>query len=64
VFGKKTVKIDKHLWNKIAAYSEAAGYAAPEEFMVHTLEKAMAQMEDADSDEELMNKLRGLGYIS
>jgi len=58
------VKIDKDLMKKIEKYSEIAGYASPEEFVVHALEKEIAQLEEADSDEEIKNKLRGLGYIS
>jgi hypothetical protein len=32
--------------------------------VVHALEKELANLEEADSDEEIRNKLRGLGYIS
>ena len=64
MFGGPKVKIDKELWEKIKRYAAVAGYSSPEEFVVHALEKQLASLEDADSDEELKNKLRGLGYIS
>jgi len=64
MFGRKTVAIDKELWEKIRAISEVAGYSSPDEFVVHALERQVAEFESADSDEEIRKKLRGLGYIS
>jgi metal-responsive CopG/Arc/MetJ family transcriptional regulator len=63
MFGSK-VKLDKELLKKIKRYSEIAGYSSPEEFITHALEKEIAQLEEADSDEEIRKKLQGLGYIS
>ena len=40
-----------------------AGYSSPQEFVEHVLEKELAKFEEADSDEEILNKLKGLGYI-
>jgi len=40
------------------------GYAAPEEFVHHALEKELKQFEGAESEEEIRAKLKGLGYIS
>ncbi len=61
---KKRVPIDKQLWQKICAISDVAGYSSPEEFLVHALERQLAEFEDADSDEEIRKRLKGLGYIS
>ena len=63
MFGPK-VKIDKDLLDKVRKYSEIAGYASVEEFVTHALEKEIAQLEDADSEEEIKKRLKGLGYIS
>ena len=41
----------------------AAGYSTPEEFVEHVLERELAKLEDAGSDEEIVKKLQGLGYI-
>ena len=38
--------------------------ATVDEFIVHILEKELQHFEDAESDEDIKNKLRGLGYIS
>lgn len=64
MFGKATLKLDDSLWNKIRRYSAIAGYSSPDEFVVHALEKELAQLEEADSDEKIKEKLKGLGYIS
>ena len=64
MFGGGKVKIDKDLLEKIKKYSVIAGYSSPEEFITHALEKEIAQLEESDSDEEIRNKLKGLGYIS
>jgi hypothetical protein len=63
MFGKATVKLDEHLWEKIRKYAALAGYSSPTEFVVHALEKELAQLEKADSEDEIKKKLKGLGYI-
>lgn len=63
MFGSR-VKIDKGLLEKIKKYSRIAGYSSPEEFVAHALEKEIAKLEDAGSEEEIKKRLKGLGYIS
>ena len=63
MFGSR-VKLDPGLLKKIRMYAKIAGYSSPEEFITHALEKEIAQLEDADSEEEIKKKLQGLGYIS
>lgn len=63
MFGNK-IKLDKELYDKVKMYSEIAGYSSVEEFVTHALEKEIAQFEDAESEEEIKKRLRGLGYIS
>ncbi len=64
MFGGNRIKLDKELLDKIKRYSEIAGYSSPEEFISHALEKELAKLEDADSEEEIKKRLQGLGYIS
>jgi len=64
MFGSVKVKLDKDLVDKIKKYAEIAGYSTPEEFITHALEKELAKLEDADSEEEIKKRLQGLGYIS
>lgn len=64
MFKSTTVRIDKHLLAKVKRYAAQAGYSSPEEFVAHVLEKEMAQLDDAQSEEEIRRRLKGLGYIS
>ncbi len=58
------VKLDKDLLARVKRYSDMAGYSSMEEFISHALEKELAVLEEADSEEEVRKRLKGLGYIS
>ncbi len=58
------IKLDKNLLKRIERYSRVAGYSSPAEFITHAVEKELALLEDAESEEEIRKRLQGLGYIS
>jgi 4-hydroxy-3-methylbut-2-enyl diphosphate reductase IspH len=58
-----TIKLKKKTWQRVKRCSEAAGYSSPEEFVEHVLERELTKLEDAESDEEIAKKLKGLGYL-
>jgi metal-responsive CopG/Arc/MetJ family transcriptional regulator len=60
---KTTLKFDKSLMERIKKCSELAGYSSPEEFVQHIVEKELTRLEDAESDEEIIKKMKGLGYL-
>lgn len=62
--GGNKIKLDKDLIDRVKKVSEVAGYASHEEFITHLIERELAHFEDADSDDDITEKLRGLGYIS
>ncbi|MGQ9671571.1 MAG: hypothetical protein ACUVV5_00385 [Candidatus Aminicenantales bacterium] len=62
--GKSKVKLDKDLIQRVKKFARLAGYSSPEEFISHCLERELAKLEEADSEEEIKKKLKGLGYIS
>jgi hypothetical protein len=62
--GGVKIKFDKDLYERVAKIAGLAGYASPEEFIVHCVEKELSQFEGAQSDADITEKLRGLGYIS
>lgn len=65
MFGGNKIKIDKDLLEKVKKYSTIAGYATPEEFVEHVLEREIAKFEDSgESEEEIRKRMQGLGYIS
>lgn len=64
MFGTTKVKLDADLVAKIKRYADLAGYSSAEEFITHALEKEIAKLADAGSEEEIKKRLQGLGYIS
>ncbi len=65
MFGKSVkVKLDKDLVTRLKHIADVAGYATVEEFITHVLEKEMTNFEGTDGDDDIRDKLRGLGYIS
>lgn len=64
MFGSTKIKLESELVARVKRYSDIAGYSSPEEFITHALEKELAKLEGADSEEEIKKRLRGLGYIS
>jgi hypothetical protein len=57
------IKVNKDLWIKIKRCADAAGYSSPQEFVQHVLERELARLDQAQSKEELIEKLKGLGYL-
>ena len=64
MLGGPKVKIDKELMARLKKAAELAGYSSVDEFVIHVLEKELAQIDDGASDEEIKKRLEGLGYIS
>ena len=63
MFGSR-VKIDRALLEKVKRHAAIAGYSTAEEFIEHAIEKELARLEGADSEEAIRKRLKGLGYIS
>jgi hypothetical protein len=63
VFGSR-IKLDKELVARVKKYADIAGYSSVQEFITHALEKELAKLEEADSEDEIRKRLQGLGYIS
>lgn len=65
MFSRK-IPVEDDLYDKLKKCSESAGYATPEEFATHVLEKEVERIlgGGAETDEEIIKKrLQGLGYI-
>ena len=62
--GGNKIKLDPELIERVKQISEVAGYASHEEFIVHIIEKELANFEGGESDDDITEKLKGLGYIS
>ena len=57
------IKIDKSLYERVVETAERGGYSSADEFVTHLLEKAVKDLQQAATDEEVEKQLRGLGYI-
>ena len=62
MFGN-SLKLTPELWDRVKRVSQAAGYSSPQEFVEHVLDRELKKLEDAQSDEEIVKKLQGLGYL-
>jgi metal-responsive CopG/Arc/MetJ family transcriptional regulator len=62
--GSAKIKIDKDLYERAKKVAEIAGYSSVEEFISHTLESAIQQLDESGNAEEIKEKLKGLGYIA
>lgn len=58
-----SIKLDKELYERVKRCADAAGYSSPQELVQHVLEKELSSIEEGESDEEILKKLQGLGYI-
>jgi len=59
-----SLKIRKDLAERAKRLAAAGGYSSTEEFVEHVLEREIARLEpDQGGDEEILRKLKGLGYI-
>jgi hypothetical protein len=64
MFGSK-IAVDRELLAKVKKCAALAGYASPEEFVQHVLEREIAKFEEGGgSEEEIRRRMQGLGYIS
>ena len=58
-----TIKLEKELFERVKRCADAAGYSSPQEFVQHVLEKELSSIEEGESDEAILKKLQGLGYL-
>ena len=63
MFGKK-IKVAPELYNKVKMYAEIAGYSSADEFVTHALEKEISQLEESEGEDQIREKLKGLGYLA
>ena len=71
MFGGNKLKLEDDLYDKLRRCAAAGGYASPEEFATHVLEREVEKILSGTSDsarereaeEEVRKRLQGLGYI-
>jgi len=63
MLSKTTLKLNKALCQRAARFADQAGYSSLAEFVEHVIEKELARLEAADSKQDVVKKLKGLGYL-
>jgi len=63
ILSKSNIKLSKDLFARVKKCADVAGYSSAQEFVEHVLEKELSKIEEAGSDEEILQKLKGLGYL-
>ena len=67
MFGNR-IKLEGELLGRCRKQAEQLGYSSVEEFVTHVLERELRSMErtggeSSADEEEIANRLKGLGYI-
>ena len=57
------IKLDNDLYERVKKIAELAGYTSADEFIIHLIEKELSTLENAETDEDVTERLRGLGYL-
>lgn len=57
------IKLDDNLYDRVKKVADIAGYASPQEFIVHMIEKELEKLESAGDDQTVIDRLKGLGYL-
>lgn len=58
------IKIENELYEKVKKISQELGYSSVDEFVTHVLEREVSPPGSDDTDEDVVNRLKGLGYIA
>ena len=58
------IKIDKELYEKVKAMAIETGYSSVDEFVIHVFEDVTNRPGSDDNDPDVLNRLKGMGYIS
>ena len=59
----KKIKIESSLFDRAKTAAETAGYSSVEEFIIHLIEQGIEQSGADNTDQQVSDQLRGLGYI-
>ena len=57
------LKLNPSLYQRAVAAAAQAGYSSVEEFIEHAVEKELARLEAPDERDQILARLKGLGYL-
>jgi hypothetical protein len=59
----RSIRIDKRLYEGLAAVAQREGYASVDELILHVLERKVVSIDDDLDADRAERQLRGLGYL-
>jgi hypothetical protein len=57
------IKIRRELYARLAKLAETRGYSSTDEFVLHILDQAAREEDESLSEEQVRERLKGLGYL-
>ena len=57
------IKIDSGLYDRAKRAADAAGYSSVDEFIAHCIENELKNSKVDETESQVADQLRGLGYI-
>jgi len=57
------IRIRRELYDRLAKLATSRGYSSTDEFILHILEKIAQENDDSLSEEQVRERLKGLGYL-
>jgi hypothetical protein len=57
------IQIDSALYDRAKRVAETAGYSSVEEFIAHCIENELRKAKVDETESQVADQLRGLGYI-
>ncbi len=63
MFGTRKIKLEKQLFDQLTTAAEKAGYSSTDEFILHVLQREVADQQEVSDQEQAERQLRGLGYL-
>lgn len=58
------ISIDKELYARAMAQARKLGHSSVDEYVIHLIESNLDKGAEHDRKDEVMKRLRGLGYLS
>jgi hypothetical protein len=58
-----TLKLDPALYERAKQAAEATGYSGVDEFVAHCIERELDRLKLDDAEQQVAERLRGLGYL-
>jgi hypothetical protein len=57
------IKIRRELYARLTKLAEMRGYSSTDEFVLHILDQAAREADESLSEEQVRERLKGLGYL-